>query len=392
MNYLVSVDRLYLDLPGGAYKIAWEIACKMRNEGHQVAILCIGDKAKPASEEYQGIRIVRYIPKWGINILNKVKNHIESACATAKQHLGFCKWDIIHAHTPLPGLGALKAFGNDARTVYTIHSPVVLEQRVNWGSQGLAGRLKLVFGMGTLKRLEAQAYNSFAVLQSLSNFTKSQIHRLYSVGDKIRVIPFWSPYESGRRCEKSEARKKLGWPEESPLLFSLRRMTHRMGLADAIAAAGRLADGCDFNLVLAGDGPLRGELEQQAGEAGLANRVIFTGRLSDEEVALAYQAADLFLLPTKSLECFGIIILEAYSFGCPVLCSDVGAIPELVRPISKDFIFPAGNVNVLTSKLADFLEGKLTEPSTEQLVEYVKSNYSKEILYPRWRKLIFGSD
>ena len=390
MNYLVAVDRFHLDLPGGAYKIAWKIACKMRSEGHQVAILCIGDRAKPASEECQGIRIVRYIPRWGMNILKKVKNHIESACVTAKRHLGFCKWDIIHAHTPLPGLGALKAFGTDTRTVYTIHSPVVLEQRINWGSQGLAGWLKLVLGMGALKRLEAQAYNSFAVLQSLSNFTKSQIHRLYGVGDKIRVIPFWSAYDGGRQYEKSEARKKLGWPGKAPLLFSLRRMTSRMGLADAIAAAGRLANECDFHLVLAGDGPLRGKLEQQAEEASLADRVIFTGRLSDEQVALAYQAADLFLLPTRSLECFGIIILEAYSFGCPVLSSDAGAIPELVRPICKDFIFPAGNVETLTKKLASFLRGDLIAPTSQDLLSYVKNNYSRDVLYPRWREMILG--
>ena len=390
MNYLVAVDRFYLDLPGGAYKIAWEIACNMRDEGHRVAILCIGDGVKSACEDYQGVQIVRYVPRASINIAHKVENHIESACAAAKKYLGFCKWDIIHAHTPLPGLGALRAFGPAVRTVYTIHSPVVMEQRINWGSQGLAGWLKLVFGMGILKKLEAQTYNSFTVLQSLSSFTKSQIHRLYGIGDKIRIIPFWSSYNSGRRYEKSEARRKLGWPVKAPLLFSLRRMAVRMGIADAISAVSRLANDYDLHLVLAGDGPLRRQLEKQAQQAGLGNRVIFTGRLSDEQVALAYQAADLFLLPTKSLECFGIIVIEAYSFGCPILASDVGAIPELVRPISKDFIFPAGNVEALAKKLASFLCGGLVPPAPQDLLSYVKNNYSRDVLYPRWREMILG--
>lgn len=390
MNYLAAVDRFHLDLPGGAYKIAWDIACRMRDEGNRVAVLCIGDGIKAACEQHQGIQIVRYVPRQSVNIFRKAKDHIESACAAAKEHISFCKWDIIHAHTPLPGLGALKAIGTDARTIYTIHSPVVLEQRINWASQGPGGWFKLAFGMGVLKKLEAQTYNSFAVLQSLSNFTKSQIHRLYGVGDKIHVLPFWCGYDGGRQYEKSEARKKLSWPENAPLLFSLRRMTTRMGLADLIAAADRLANDHDFNLVLAGDGPLKNKLQRQARKTTLGSRVIFTGRLSDEEVALAYQAADLFLLPTRSLECFGIIILEAYSFGCPVLSSDAGAIPELVGPISKDFIYPAGDVKMLTEKLADYLRGNLIAPPPQKLISYVNNNHSQKVLYPRWRKMILA--
>jgi glycosyltransferase involved in cell wall biosynthesis len=163
-----------------------------------------------------------------------------------------------------------------------------------------------------------------------------------------------------------------------------------MGLADAITAAGRLANEYDFHLVLAGDGPLRSKLEQQAKRMGIADRVIFTGRLPDEQVALAYQAADLFLLPTKSLECFGIIIIEAYSFGCPVLASDVGAMPELVKPVSKDFIFPVGNVEALTRKITDFLRGNLVAPSSNELISYVENNYSEKILYPQWHRMIVG--
>ena len=50
-------------------------------------------------------------------------------------------------------------------------------------------------------------------------------------------------------------------------------------------------------------------------------------------MALWYEAADLFVLPTTALECFGLITMEAFAHGCPVLSTDAAAVPESMRPI-----------------------------------------------------------
>ena len=68
---------------------------------------------------------------------------------------------------------------------------------------------------------------------------------------------------------------------------------------------------------IGGDGELRPSLERLSAELGATEKIRFTGRLSDEDLLLAYQAADLFVLPTLALECFGLISIEAMSFGCP---------------------------------------------------------------------------
>ena len=129
MNYLVAVDKFHLDLYGGAYKIAWDIAINMKREGHNVALLCIGDGEKPAYETCQGVQIVRYIPGKSLVLARKAKTHIDSACEAAQKYLGEVKWDVIHGHTIFPALGAYQAFGGDPRTVFTIHSPAVMEQQ-----------------------------------------------------------------------------------------------------------------------------------------------------------------------------------------------------------------------------------------------------------------------
>ena len=105
-----------------------------------------------------------------------------------------------------------------------------------------------------------------------------------------------------------------------------------MGLDRLIRAAGKLRDqGMDFRMVIAGDGPLRGTLRALVTELGLEKYVIVGGEVSEQDLPLMYGACDAFVLPTRSLECFGLIAIEALSAGRPVMATPVGAIPEVLR-------------------------------------------------------------
>src|SRR5207253_1011160 len=93
---------------------------------------------------------------------------------------------------------------------------------------------------------------------------------------------------------------------------------------------------------------------------------------------LAYEAADLFILPTRDLECFGLIIVEALAMGCPVIASEVGAIPELLRPLAPEWLVPPGDVEKLRQKVTAFLDGSLAIPSGEALVDYAERRWNKQ--------------
>jgi glycosyltransferase involved in cell wall biosynthesis len=116
--------------------------------------------------------------------------------------------------------------------------------------------------------------------------------------------------------------------------------------------------------------------------------VTLTGRLSDEQLVEAYQAADVFMLPTLALECFGLISIEAMAFGCPVFASDSSAIPETLRPFRPDLLFPAGDTEALRRLVAGWLEGRLTLPDADTVVGYVDSHYSQEVIVPRLLALL----
>ena len=134
---------------------------------------------------------------------------------------------------------------------------------------------------------------------------------------------------------------------------------------------------------------MRTTLQQHARNAGAGpSQIVFTGHLSDEELMLAYQAADLFVLPSVELECFGLIILEALAMGCPIVATNVAAIPELLEPILPEFIVPANSVTALRTKLQDYLEGRLVVPGQETLIDYVQRRYAKKVIGQQMMDLV----
>jgi len=104
-------------------------------------------------------------------------------------------------------------------------------------------------------------------------------------------------------------------------------------------------------LVIAGEGPLRGELESLAGTLGIADRVRFLGFVNQTQLPAVYTSADLMVLPSE-YEPFAVVVNEAMCCGCPVAASDhVGAARDLVAPVRKEFVFPSGDIAALATLL-----------------------------------------
>ncbi|HET9440656.1 MAG TPA: glycosyltransferase, partial [Longimicrobiales bacterium] len=100
-------------------------------------------------------------------------------------------------------------------------------------------------------------------------------------------------------------------------------------------------------LVLIGDGPERGRVQQVAEEEGVADRVMFLGK--QESVAEILSCADLFLLPSAS-ESFGLVALEAMSCGVPVVATRVGGVPEVVPDGEAGFLADIGDIKTMAEQ------------------------------------------
>lgn len=111
----------------------------------------------------------------------------------------------------------------------------------------------------------------------------------------------------------------------------------------------------DARLEIIGDGALRAELEALADKLKLGKSVAFLGRVSDEELTKAYKRATVFALPS-SKEGFGIVYLEAWKYGLPVICSTEGASHEIVDHEINGFCVDPDDYETLSQYLIQLLE------------------------------------
>ncbi len=101
-------------------------------------------------------------------------------------------------------------------------------------------------------------------------------------------------------------------------------------------------------LVIAGDGPLRPELEAQVLELGIASSVSFLGYQSD--IASVVADLDVFLLTSVS-EGTPLVVIEAMAAACPVIATDVGGLPEMIEHHQSGLLVPSGDVEALTKNM-----------------------------------------
>ena len=104
-------------------------------------------------------------------------------------------------------------------------------------------------------------------------------------------------------------------------------------------------------LLLTGDGPIREHLRDLAVKLGVDRQVVFTGHVSDEDLAALYRASELFVMPTKELEGFGLSTVEAMASGIPAIGTDIGGTGEILGRVSRELLIPNASAEALEKKL-----------------------------------------
>lgn len=163
-------------------------------------------------------------------------------------------------------------------------------------------------------------------------------------------------------ADKAELRRQLGLdPERRSIVHVARHhpVKDQTTLIRGFAPVAR--EYADVDLVMVGDGPLRGELEKLASELGVAERVRFVGIRAD--VPNWLRAADLFALTSLS-EAASLTLLEAMAAGLPVVVTDVGGNPEIVRPDREGLLFPRGDAE----RCADCFRQLLDDPDYAEML------------------------
>lgn len=140
-----------------------------------------------------------------------------------------------------------------------------------------------------------------------------------------------------------------------PRLVCIGRLCEQKGQLLLVEAAALLqARGVPFELVLAGDGEMRPEVEQAIERHGLQGRVRITGWISSEQVRAELAASRAMVLPSFA-EGLPVVVMEAMAQGRPVLTTTIAGIPELVRPGLDGWLFAPGDAEAAAQAMAECL-------------------------------------
>ena len=195
-----------------------------------------------------------------------------------------------------------------------------------------------------------------AFVVAITSFCRSQLYRWSPVGDwpKVQVV----------RCGLDAAFLKAP-PVPTPAvpqIVCIGRLCEQKGQLLLVQAMKRLVDeGCPGDLVLAGDGELRPQLEAEIARLGLGARVSITGWVSSDQVKGLLQASRLMVLPSFA-EGLPVVVMEAMALGRAVLTTRIAGHAELVEDGVTGWLIDAGSVDALV----DALREALTAP-TERL-------------------------
>ena len=168
-------------------------------------------------------------------------------------------------------------------------------------------------------------------------------------------------------AEGAILRQRYGIAAEELVLLSVGRLEYNKGfdvLASALAALsaeGRPLAATPWRWVIVGGGPYRPVIAAQVERDGLAPRVIFAGRAPDAELHAWYEAASLFVHPTR-YEGSSLVTLEAMAHGKPVVATIAGGLPDKVKPGENGWLAEPGSATALTDALSSALQARSRWP------------------------------
>lgn len=353
-------------MPGGLNRYVYELINQLAQLNNSIDLYGVGLPDHISNASVQCINLSQANTFLGQRLLLAWHNFATRKNTTAP--------NAINLHFALYSFPILLALPRNIPVTFTFHGPWSLE-----GQAEQTHHLSVLLKYWIEKRVY-QRCDRFIVL---SKAFGEILHQHYQVPwSKIYIIPGGVDIQRFRsNLSRQQARQQLNWPLDRPILFTPRRLVHRMGLDKLLNALVNVKQHVpEVWLAIAGQGPLQNALEHQILELGLSNTVQLLGYLPDDQLPIAYQAADLSVIPSQSLEGFGLVVLESLACGTPVLCTPVGGMPEIVLPFSPDLVTTATDEQTIAERLIAVLTDKVPLPSRTSCREYAVEHFDWQVI------------
>lgn len=219
---------------------------------------------------------------------------------------------------------------------------------------------------------------------AVSNFLRQETYDAFDIEVPIKVIPNFIDTENFRRLDKEHFRSAICEPGQKVVVHvsNFRRVKNVSHVVEVFHRI--LQEGISAKLLLVGDGPDRSNVEQLTRDLEIQGAVRFLGKQDPVQEILSI--ADLFLL-TSGSESFGLAPLEAMACGVPVVCSDVGGLPELVAGSKAGFLCPLGDIHAFAKACVKVLtDDSLHAEMAQHAREYAVRHYDTHAIVAQYEE------
>ena len=362
MANIVHFGKYYFPDAGGIESVTKSLARGAVASGHTVSVVCFEKKTANSDEVIDGVRIIRTpITKMTASQPLGVKYFLQ--CLKAAKNS-----DVVHLHVPNM-LGALCALfiGKRPRLLVHWHSDVI--------NKGLLGKI--------LRPLESALLRCADCIVVTSQVYADASETLRPYKDKIAVVPIGvaDSKHAGVYSDLPTSIDALIYGKK--IILAVGRLVPYKGFKVLIDAAKHLSD--DSVAVIVGGGPLQQELQQGIELAGVKDRVVLAGRLSDAALHTLFERAMLYCLPsTNRAEAFGVVLLEAMTYGLPIVATDIpgSGVPWVNQHGSSGLNVPVGDPVALAEACNQILasselRGRLSEGARQRFVD----DFTEEVCF-----------
>lgn len=389
MKILIVNTFYYPNMQGGTEQVVKILAENLVKAGNEVAILCIDSKNDDREVcNYNGVKIFRFksqkfnlykfsYDKKNLGKFEKIKQKL--ICYYNKECIKYfeevCEIfnpDVVHTHS-IYGISKgiwRKSSQLKIPIVHTIHnidiiSPVQYGHKANF----IIKLFHKIYMKNITKYVDVVTAPSEYTLNSslkTGSFKNSKIKKCVYNGVKV----------NHKEIRDIINQKRLRNDNKIKFMYA-GRLIYFKGVEHMINAFKNLKnENCELHIC--GNGEMQEFVENATKED---KRIIYHGKLNNQELANCYKDCDVLIVPSNWPEPFGMIIIEGNMYGLPVIASNCGGIPEIIQKTKGGLIYSHGNDDELTNKMNEFLNRKVINSFFDDILKNIDIyNVNNQIL------------
>jgi glycosyltransferase involved in cell wall biosynthesis len=347
---MLTWESLHSIAIGGLGVHVTELAAALERRGHEMHVIT---RRKEGQHDYDHIDGVHYhridhgISENFVECMDYMCKAMAHKFHEITSMIG--NFELIHAHDWLTA-NAMKYImdGYGTRGILTMHS-------TEFGRDGN------VFYDGFaqwIRDAEAAGCQNASAVIAVSHFLADEVRRIYQIPEgKVHIVPNGVAYHAfDGHVDPAEVKGRWGIAPMAPTVFAAGRMTVQKGMDLLVEAVPMVLESYpETKFIISGTGPERESIIRKAHEIGAAGAIIFPEQLPRWQYIDLMRAIDIVVVPSRN-EPFGIVVLEAWSAGKPVIATLAGGPREFIWHDVNGFLVdtdPGGLAHGIGSLLAD---------------------------------------